>query len=157
MKSQMHGHNGFSLIELMIVVVIIGLLAALALPAYQDYSVRAKMSEVVLAASACRTAITEGYQRGGSAPSANGWGCETNTSQFVAGIATTADGAILVTVSGSLTSALAGKRLALVPLVDGAAATAATHLGRGINGWRCGSPTDGTTVPANQLPSSCRD
>ena len=51
--------QGFTLIELMIVVAIIGILAAVALPAYQDYTVRAKASEVVLAASSCRTSITE--------------------------------------------------------------------------------------------------
>jgi len=56
------------LIELMIVVAIIGILAAVALPAYQDYTVRAKMSEVILAASACRTSITEVYQTGGTPP-----------------------------------------------------------------------------------------
>jgi type IV pilus assembly protein PilA len=56
--------QGFTLIELMIVVAIIGILAAVALPAYQDYTIRAKMSEVILAMSACRTSITEVYQSG---------------------------------------------------------------------------------------------
>ena len=59
--------KGFTLIELMIVVAIIGILAAIALPAYQDYTKRAKMSEAILAASACRTTITEIYQSGSSA------------------------------------------------------------------------------------------
>src|SRR5204863_6676678 len=72
-----HLQQGFTLIELMIVVAIIGILAAVALPAYQDYTIRAKMSEVILAMSSCRTSITEVYQSGPTtAPAADGWGCE---------------------------------------------------------------------------------
>lgn len=67
--------KGFTLIELMIVVAIIGILAAVALPAYQDYTVRAKVSEGILAASSCRTAVTEAIQNG-SIPTAGNWGCE---------------------------------------------------------------------------------
>src|SRR5437588_3647806 len=64
----------------MIVVAIIGILAAVALPAYQDYTIRAKMSEVILAMSACRTSITEVYQSGPAIPPlADGWGCEILT------------------------------------------------------------------------------
>ena len=64
MKSNMmrRAQAGFTLIELMIVVAIIGILAAVALPAYQDYTVRAKISEVILSASSCRTGITEAVQ-----------------------------------------------------------------------------------------------
>ena len=67
--------KGFTLIELMIVIAIIGILAAVALPAYQDYTVRAKLSEAILAGSACRTAVTEAIQNG-IVPTKGKWGCE---------------------------------------------------------------------------------
>ena len=69
--------KGFTLIELMIVIAIIGILAAVALPAYQDYTVRAKVSEAILAGSSCRTAVTEAIQNG-VIPTNGNWGCEQN-------------------------------------------------------------------------------
>ena len=97
MKRQVQ--QGFTLIELMIVVAIIGILAAVALPAYQDYTKRAKVTEIILAASACRTTISEVYQTGTlSTVAANAWGCESasQTSKYVAQVATDVNGVVTV-------------------------------------------------------------
>ena len=144
----MNVQKGFTLIELMIVVAIIGILAAVALPAYQDYTVRAKVSEIVLAASTCRTAVTEAVQTGGSLPAAGAYGCESSgtaaVSKYVQSVATSDAGAITVTATGDggLKGA-AGKTVTLTP-------TGASQ-GGSITAWICSG-----TIPVKYLPSSCR-
>ena len=162
-------HSGFTLIELMIVVAIIGVLAAIALPSYQNYSNKARMTEAVLAASQCKTAITEAISSQEWPLNNTGarWGCETGSglSRYVDHVNTSWYGGVRVQLRG-FGSAVDGQHIYLVWLEPNKAQieskTAYESWGNRIGprvtigAWSCGyDPNEANADLIRILPSTC--
>ena len=153
--------QGLTLIELMIVIAIIGILGALALPAYQDYTIRAKVAEMLLAANGCKTAVNEAVSSSSDANVAAALpnACAGQASKYVASVAVDGNGVITVVgqheaLRGN-TSASANS-LALTPLLTGdTPLNGNSDGGKTITGWRCG-PATSNGLPAKYLPASCK-
>jgi len=158
--SQMRRTNsrqaGFTIVELMIVIMIIGVLAALVLPGVRANSIRARMSEAILALSPCKNAVTELYNSGGDPPGPGNWGCEaSDVSVYVDTVTTDDVGVIKASLRGFGDLRIDFHDLTLAPLDNTGGLPAPGSI---IRSWRCGSPSDwtGTNVPSQFLPGSCR-
>ncbi len=143
--------QGFTLIELMIVVAIIGILAAIAIPAYQDYTIRAKVTELINAAGVCKTSVAEYYQtKGAMPPDVTQAGCSDSGTANSAPPTVTAAG-ITVVATGTLAGQLApgGVTFGYKAVTAGA--------GMPITQWLCDKTGSGITdITPKYLPASCR-
>jgi len=140
--------KGFTLIELMIVVAIIGILAAIAIPAYQDYTIRSKVTELINAAGVCKTSVAEYYQSLGAFPSSQTQaGCsDVGTANSVAPVVNSS-GQITIDASGTLLTQLGGNHtFGYTPQTASAGAP--------ITAWLCN--TSPTNILSKYLPATCR-
>ena len=131
--------KGFTLIELMIVVAIIGILAAVALPAYQDYTVRAKVTEVILAASGAKTGVAEAAATYGSLPSSAQFTAVNQVSAYVSGVSWNGT---LITATAKGDTNITASTITLTPSIDSSTS---------VLSWTCSG-----SINTKYRPSSCK-
>jgi type IV pilus assembly protein PilA len=148
--------KGFTLIELMIVVAIIGILAAIAIPAYQNYTIRAQVTEGLTLGDGWKTAIGEYYANTGNWPTvANLTGTTASVGKYESSVTVTTGGVIQITYGNQANTKINGSILSLVPY---------TNANNDVL-WQCGTATapsgtssggtNSTNMPAQYLPVSC--
>ena len=143
--------KGFTLIELMIVVAIIGILAAIAIPAYQDYTVRSKVTEGLNLAGSAEVAVADGFQSNdiaGVGTAAAQWAAEFAATKYVSNVTIAAGTGIITVTYGAATPQISGNTIVLEPSINKVAL--ATGQSGNID-WACGSATT-TTATAEGLP-----
>jgi type IV pilus assembly protein PilA len=148
--------KGFTLIELMIVVAIIGILAAIAIPAYQDYTVRSKVTELINSAGVCKTSVAEYYQSLGAMPTggATQAGCSNIGTANSAPPIVATTGEVQINASGTLLTQLGGAATGMFAYLP-----ATASAGAPITAWVCsknGTPAASTTIISKYLPATCR-
>jgi type IV pilus assembly protein PilA len=169
----LRAEHGFTLVELMIVVAIIGILASIAIPQYQNYTVRAKVSEGLSLAASTETIVSEAFESGdmtGLKAAADSWNLQAGgtgaTSKYVTSVLVTdTTGEIVITYSANI-APVSGKTLVLTPNLP-----AGTMLAAGAMGaidWACGSTKNATatgqgftiqtpgTAPSQFAPAQCQ-